>query len=139
MKNLENLHLTPFSNDEVMKLIKLYQFKGKDFYYDNILKPDLDSIVKKTIETECYEMVKYLNLNITDNRKNLIIKKNSTPKNNEEKVLANIKEIFTKLHSNPHNFETIPNEILLLAKLLYKDITQVSFNTRKYKVQINLI
>lgn len=139
MKNLTNLHFTPFSNDEVMKLIKLYQFKGKDFYYDNILKPDLDSIVKKTIETECFEMVKYLNLNITDNRKNLIIKKNSQPKNNEEKLVANIKYIFTKIHSNPYNFETIPNEILLLGKLLFKDITQIAFVTHKYKVQKNLL
>ena len=29
MKNLTNLNITPFTNEEVMKLIKLYQLKVK--------------------------------------------------------------------------------------------------------------
>ena len=70
MKNLTNLNITPFTNEEVMKLIKLYQFKGKDFYYQNVMSADLESIIKQTVEVDCYEMAKYLNLDITDNRKN---------------------------------------------------------------------
>ena len=62
MKNLTNLNITPFTNEEVMKLIKLYQFKGKDFYYQNVMSADLESIIKQTVEVDCYEMAKYLNL-----------------------------------------------------------------------------
>ena len=38
MNALANIKRINYRNDEVMKLIKLYQYKGKEFYYHNILK-----------------------------------------------------------------------------------------------------
>lgn len=139
MKNLTNLNITPFTNEEVIKLIKLYQFKGKDFYYQNVMSADLESIIKQTVEIDCYEMAKYLNLDITDNRKNLIIKKDSTPKTNDEKTLKNLKSIFQRIQADAHNFEFLTNDVLSLGKLLSKGISDCSFNRVAIKKQVNII
>lgn len=139
MKNLANLNITPFTNEEVMKLIKLYQYKGKDFYYQNILSSDLESIIKQTVEIECYEMAKYLNLDISDNRKNLIIKKNSNPKTNDEKLLKNLKSVFQRIQADSHNFEFLTNDVMNLGKLITKGICECSFTKKAIKVQLNMI
>lgn len=139
MKNLVNLNVTPFTNEEVMKLIKLYQFKGKDFYYQNVMASDLESIIKETVEIDCYEMVKLLNLDITDNRKKLIILKDSTPKTNDEKTLKNLKNIFQRIQADSHNFEFLTNDVLSLGKLLSKGISDCSFNRVQIKKQVNMI
>ncbi len=139
MKNLVNLNVTPFTNEEVMKLIKLYQFKGKDFYYQNVMASDLESIIKETVEIDCYEMVKLLNLDITDNRKKLIILKDSTPKTNDEKTLKNLKNIFQRIQADSHNFEFLTNDVLSLGKLLSKGISYCSFNRVQIKKQVNMI
>lgn len=139
MKNLVNLNVTPFTNEEVMKLIKLYQFKGKDFYYQNVMASDLESIIKETVEIDCCEMVKLLNLDITDNRKKLIILKDSTPKTNDEKTLKNLKNIFQRIQADSHNFEFLTNDVLSLGKLLSKGISDCSFNRVQIKKQVNMI
>ena len=139
MKNLVNLNVTPFTNEEVMKLIKLYQFKGKDFYYQNVMASDLESIIKETVEIDCYEMVKLLNLDITDNRKKLIILKDSTPKTKDEKTLKNLKNIFQRIQADSHNFEFLTNDVLSLGKLLSKGISDCSFNRVQIKKQVNMI
>ncbi len=139
MKNLKNLNVTPFKNEEVMKLIKLYQYKGKDFYYYKIMQSDIDSITKQTIEIDCYEIAKYLNLNITDNRKNLIIKKDSNPKTIDEMILKNMKEIFKIIQSGVNDFEFITNDVMSLGKRLVKGYGECSFNKTEMKVQTNII
>lgn len=139
MKNLTNLNVTPFTNEEVMKIIKLYQFKGKDFYYQNVMSSDLESIIKETVEIDCYEMAKFLGLEITDNRKNLIIKKDSNPKTNDERTLKNLKTIFQRIQADAHSFEFLTNDVLSLGKLLTKGISDCSFNRVPVKKQLNMI
>lgn len=139
MKNLANLNINPFTNEEVMKLIKLYQYKGKDYYYQEKMQSDLDTIIKQTVERDCYEFADYLSLAITDNRKNLIIKKGNQPKNIEEKFLTNLKVILSKIQADVSQFEFITNDVLSLNKMLYKGIHDISFNTTKVKVKTNML
>lgn len=139
MKNLNNLNVTPFTNEEVLKLTRLYQFKGKDFFYETIMKPDLERIMRRTVEDECYEFVKYVGLNLTDNRKNLIIRKDATPKTADEQLLANLKNVLTRFMADPKSFELITNEVNSMAKLLYHGLKDINFNSRTVDVQINLI
>lgn len=139
MKNLENLKITPFTNDEVMKLIKLYQFKGKEFYYADVMKSDIESIIRQTIENECYQIVKLLNLKLTENRQNLIIRKNAVPKNSEEQLLANFKLVFSNIQADPQSFEFVSNEVYFLVKKLFKNVKDVTFTSYKVEVQRNLL
>ena len=111
MNALANIKRINYRNDEVMKLIKLYQYKGKEFYYHNILKADRVYIAKQTIAKDTFFITKLLNLNITENRLRLLINKNSAPKTNDEKIVANIKKILEISVESAHDFELIPNGV----------------------------
>ena len=139
MNALANIKRINYRNDEVMKLIKLYQYKGKEFYYHNILKADRQYIAKQTIAKDTFFITKLLNLNITENRLRLLINKNSAPKTNDEKIVANIKKILEISVESAHDFELIPNGVLSLASRLYKDVKQVKFETSKVSYQQNLL
>ena len=139
MNALANIKRINYRNDEVMKLIKLYQYKGKEFYYHNILKADRVYIAKQTIAKDTFFITKLLNLNITENRLRLLINKNSAPKTNDEKIVANIKKILEISVESAHDFELIPNGVLSLASRLYKDVKQVKFETSKVSYQQNLL
>ena len=139
MGALSNISRLNYRNDAVMKLIKLYQYKGKEFYYHNILKNDREYISRQTIAKDTFFVTKLLDLNVTENRLRLIINKNSEPKTNDEKIVANIKRIFEISVSAAHEFELIPNGVLSLASRLYKDVKQVKFETQKVAVQDNLL
>ena len=126
MGALDNISRINYRNDAVMKLIKLYQFKGKEFYYHNILKADRNYIAKQTVAKDTFFVAKLMNLNVSENRMRLVINKNSAPKTSEEKIVANLKRIFEITCEKAHEFELIPNGVLSLASRLYKDVKQVN-------------
>ena len=118
MNALANIKRINYRNDEVMKLIKLYQYKGKEFYYHNILKADRVYIAKQTIAKDTFFITKLLNLNITENRLRLLINKNSAPKTNDEKIVANIKKILEISVESAHDLELIQNHVHFLHLFL---------------------
>ena len=139
MGALDNISRINYRNDAVMKLIKLYQYKGKEFYYHNILKADRNYIAKQTVAKDTFYVAKLMNLNVSENRMRLVINKNSAPKTSEEKVVANLKRIFEITCEKAHEFELIPNGVLSLASRLYKDVKQIKFETQKVAYQVNLL
>ncbi len=139
MKCLTNMERITLSTEIVMDMIKLYQYKGKDFYYQDILKSDMDYITKETVERETFFMSKILKLDITENRLRLIIKKSSEPKTKDEQLLFNIKEIFSFLQLKVYDFELNSNEVFSLAKMIFKNVKEVSFAYEVKEVQINLL
>lgn len=139
MKCLTNMERITLSTDIVMDMIKLYQYKGKDFYYQDILKSDLDYIIKETVEKELFFLSKLLKLNISENRLRLIIKKASEPKTKEEQLLYNLKEILFFLQIKVHDFDLIANEVFSLTKKIFYKIKDVNFNYEIKEVQVNLL
>ena len=139
MNSLKNIKRINFRNEDVMKLIKLYQYKGKEFYYHNILKTDRPYMAKQTIARDTFFITKIMNINVSENRLRLLINKNSQPKTNDEKIVANIKKILEISVESAHDFELIPNGVLSLASRLYKDVKQVKFETNKVSYQENLL
>ncbi|MCM1130550.1 MAG: hypothetical protein NC310_08285 [Roseburia sp.] len=139
MYSLENMQRISYPSDLVMDLTKLYRFKGKDFYYEDIFKTDIQTIIKETIEKDTYFAAKVLKLKISENRTKLIIQKNSTPKTNDEKVLANLKEVFKIIQSKGNDLELTSNEFLALAKRIFGNVKEVGYATRIEEVQINLL
>ena len=82
MYSLQNIKRISYPADLVIDLTKLYRFKGKDFYYEDIFKNQMNTIVNETIYKDCLYASRLLELNVSENRMKLIIQKNSTPKNN---------------------------------------------------------
>ena len=71
---LENIQRISYPADLVMDLTKLYCFKGKDFYYEDTFKAELQTMVKDTVERDTFYAARVLNLTISENRLRLIIR-----------------------------------------------------------------
>ena len=136
---LDNMQRITYPSDLVMDLTKLYRFKGKDFYYEDVFKNNMQSIIKDTIERETFFAARILNLQITENRIRLIIRKNANPKTNDEKILSNLKKVFKIIQDKGERLEFTSNEYLALAKQVFGDVKEVGFTTQVVDVQTNLL
>ncbi len=136
---LENMQRITYPSDLVMDLTKLYRYKGKDFYYEDIFKSDMQTIIKDTIERDTFFAAKVLNLQITENRLRLIIQKNSTPKTNDERILFNLKEVFKIIQERGNDLELTSNEFIALAKRIFGTVKEVGYATKTVEVQVNLL
>ncbi|MGM9971676.1 MAG: hypothetical protein ACI35W_04645 [Anaeroplasmataceae bacterium] len=139
MNCLNSIDRMTIQPEQLKDIIKLYQYKGKDFYYQDVLKKDINSISKETIIKECYAVSKYLKLNITESRQKSIVKNNSAPKTNDEKIFANIKTIFTTFNERISNFDIIANQFLRLGERLFLGVKKIKFNTVTKTVKYNLL
>ena len=136
---LENMKRISYPTDLVMNLTKLYRFKGKDFYYEDIYKNDMQTIIKDTIEKDTFFAASILNLDVSENRQRLLIRKNSTPKTNDEKIITNLKNVFEILQAKGSDLELESNEFLSLSKRIFGDIVNVGYRSRIVETQFNLI
>ena len=68
MKCLTNLDRISYPAELVMDLTQLYRFKGKDFYYEDVLKSSMSGIIRITVEKDSFYAAKLLNLSISENR-----------------------------------------------------------------------
>jgi hypothetical protein len=134
MINLKNIKPLGVKEEFIMDLLQLYQFKGKDYYYDNLFKNDSEAIIRKNIKSELLAVAEYLKLDITEPRKKLLFKKNCQPKNNDEKFYINLKNTLVKFIGNYKTFEFESNEILMLVKRLYGDSENIRYRTYKQVV-----
>ena len=130
MKSLENIDRTSLSTDLVMDMLKLYQFKGKDFYYAEALKSRKNQMVAYTVERDSFYTEKILNLEISDYRLKMLIKKHSVSKNNTELILEHIVKSFTMIQEEIDTFDLITNEIFSLGRFI--------FGTKKFKFKSDI-
>ncbi len=139
MKCLSNVERATYPIELVMELTKLYQFKGKDFYYEDFLKNHLDGIIRTTVEADTLAFTKLLNLNVTDNRFKLIVRKGSTPKTKDEMVVKNLKEVFDLIQAKSESIELTTNEFLQLGMRIFKKHTRIDFGNVVETVKVNLL
>jgi hypothetical protein len=128
MKALLNMERIPITNELMLLLLKLYEFKGKSYYYDRLFKRDAASFEKKTIEQNLIALAKIFNLKITANKVGLIAKKEAKHKTKDEALLINIKQALTQLHDAPESFELLVNEVGNLCKMLSKNYEKIEFS-----------
>lgn len=130
MKSLENVDRTSLSTDLIMDMLKLYQFKGKDFYYAEALKSRTTQMVNYTIERDSFYTEKLLDFEISDYRLRMLIKKHSPGKNSQETVVANIVESFAMIQDKIDTFDLITNEIFSLGRFI--------FGSKKFKFKTDV-
>lgn len=139
MRCLENMDRLKIDPESVLKLLSLYEFRGKDYYYEFVLKQNINQITKQTIEKDTFYLGKILNLDITNNRQKLIIQKDSEPKTNDEKILRNIKTVLKIIKDEGDDFNMSTNEILHLGIRLFDGVSKVQYNTAIINTQENLL
>ena len=131
MKCLSNVERATYPIELVMDLTKLYQFKGKDFYYEDFLKNHLDGIIRTTVEADTLAFCRILKLNVTENRLKLLIRKDSKPKTKEEIVVKNLKEVFDLIQAQSESIELTTNEFLQLGMRIFRKHTRIDFDNEK--------
>ena len=128
MKCLTNLDRISYPAELVMDLTQLYRFKGKDFYYEDVLKSSMSGIIRITVEKDSFYAAKLLNLSISENRIRLILRKeNTVPRTKDEKILANLKEVFTLIQKKGDSIELTTNEFLQMAKKIFNEAQNIDF------------
>jgi len=125
MFNLENVKNLGVKEEDVMKLLNLYQYKGKDIHYVQILEKDQDKIIKKNTNLDILEIIKLYNLDISDARKKYIIKNGGSGKNKSEQFMINTKKVLYKFVSNYMYFELESYEFARFVEELFDKIEVV--------------
>ena len=127
MRCIENLDRINYPKELVYDLTKLYTFKGKDFYYEDVLKQYMQQIIKNTIEHDVFAAAKILGLEVNENRLKLIVKKGSEPKTKHERIVKNLKEVFQIIQKNGVDLELTSNEFLMLGSKVFNGVHRFSY------------
>src|SRR5690554_3567646 len=137
MKCLTNMDRIQIPNTLMMKLFKLYENKGRAFYYKEFFERDDEIMARQTIEDDTIALGEFLNLNITKTRLKLLadFKKDYVPKNNDEKLLLNIKEALQKIQISANEFVLNVNEVLDLSTILYRGYADVKLKKQSSKLK----
>ncbi len=122
MNCLTNLNRTQIPHDVVMSYINIYKSIGINHYNHETLSSDYLVMVRQTINSDTHFFTKIFGLGVSDARLKSLIFKDVMPKNKDERFVLNLKNTFTKIHSDNSSFELLPNEIFDLLKFLYRDI-----------------
>lgn len=127
MNCLSNLERSTFTLDMTSTLLKLYEYRGKEFYYREVLNQEFKTINEKTIEKDAFYLGKIFNLNITENRMRLLIEKDLDPKNKDEVFLKNLKKTLINLNKSIDSFEYIPSDISQMSNDMFREIEKISY------------
>ena len=122
MNCMENLRRSQIPNDVVIDYITLYKSIGINRNNHDMLISDYDVMVRQTVRNDTYYFAKMFQINVTDSRFKSLIYKNVKPKNKDEKLILNLKSVFTKIHKEASSFELLVTEVQDLMKFLYNDI-----------------
>ncbi len=134
---LNNLDELKIDQEGIKVIANLYEHKGKDFYYKETLKKDMESIKQTVITNDCNAIMKARNLKVSDSRYKNLVKLKAKPKNKDENMVVSAAYIIKGLQEHINEFDLLPNQFLNIGRLLFdKEI-----NFRKYakKVQRNLV
>lgn len=139
MRCITNLERINYPKEIVHELTKLYTFKGKDFYYEDVLKQYMNQIIKSTIEKDVIASSKILDLKVNENRLKLIVKKNSEPKTKDEKIVKNLKTVFEIIQEKGAYLDLTSNEFVKLGDKIYKDVMRFDYLSDIVVVKENLL
>lgn len=115
-------------NDIVVTLSKIYRYIGNNEFYINSLGNDLNKVIEATAEKDTYYLSKILKLDISEARSKLIIEKNSSPRNKEEKTLYNIKEVLMAIQQKFQLLSLQSNEIFNMINYIYSHYNAIKFD-----------
>lgn len=136
MKALQNIDRLQVNPDFLLNLLSVYESKGKEFYYDQVLERDRAVITTKVVEENAFYITRFFGIDVTDARLNSLIKRELQAKNKTEFFIHNLKNAMKSIHKKRY-FDLIVNEIRDLSTNLSKKTYPVDFN--KFKTDNTLL
>ena len=121
MSNFDNLKQYILPSDLLLDMLNIYKLIGKNSIYEESLKKNINSIENATLERDVYFLSLLLNIDVTDNRLRLIITKNSTPRNNDERIVKGIKTVLTQIKASVKEYDFNSSDLLSYINTIYGD------------------
>lgn len=122
MKALSIIDKVVLSQDQILDLLKIYEEKGRDFYYARLFEKDEAAFNQNALQEDNYYLGQLFNIDFTDAKLKLWSKKNYAPKIKEDIYYNNIKKAIKSIRTHGNNFDLFPNEVVDLAKMLAKNV-----------------
>lgn len=110
--NFEILKQYVIPSDVLKEMLKIYQMIGRGDVYKDSLESKEEVLKNHSLEMDTFYLSNFLGLNITENRMRLILTKDSTPRNKEEKTLKGIKDILERIRRNAKNYTFNGSDLL---------------------------
>ena len=139
MNALKNVDSIKIDQSEVKDVTNLYEHKGKDFYYKETLKKEMQGLTNMIVLQNVKILADIRKLNVADSRFKVLIKTEAKPKNKDEQMVKNIADVIRTFADNIDQFDLLSNQFLNLAKLLFKGVKKIEFKKSTKMVQNNLI
>ena len=119
MSNFDNLKQYILPSDLLLDMLNIYKLIGKNSIYEESLKKNIKFIENSALERDVYFLSLLLDLDITDNRLRLIIMKNSSPRNNEERVVTGLKNVLTQIRTSAKSYDFNSSDLLSYINTIY--------------------
>ena len=139
MNSLNNINSLRIDIKELKDITNLYEHKGKDFYYLETFKKDINSITTDVVLRNCKAIINFKKINISDSRLRQLVKKDSPARNKDEHLIKNTATIINTFAAHIKEFDFNTNQFLNLARVLFNQIKKIEFKVYNKKVQENLL
>ncbi len=122
MYTLDAIDHVRIPNDIIGRYLELYRFIGKNQEIIQVVKPDFETLLEQTIQSDAYFFAQFFNFEVSDARFRQILIKNVQPKNRHERLLSNLKSALHRIHQDTETFDLIDTEIHDMLKFLYSGV-----------------
>lgn len=119
MNNFDIVKLYPLKKETINIMLKTYRNIGLDNWYNEELKQAEKDLFTNALEKDVYFLCSFLNLNVSDNRKRLLITKSSAPKSAAEEVVSKIKKILISFHKSDWQYDFTGSEFLNFLNTIF--------------------
>lgn len=114
------------------QMLKVYKLIGQNDMVMEQLKEKEEVLFENAVMKDTYFIGELLKLNVTDNRKRLIITKDSNPRNEDERALAAIKSVLKTIRSDSQTYPFNGSDIMdYLNKIFTKK--KIKFKTTLFE------
>lgn len=123
-----NINRFIIPNDVIVDLSDIYQYIGENTEVKNIVISDINTILDQTVEKDAFYLSKILGLGISEARTRLILNKNSSPRNKEESMLSNMKDVLSSLQRESDKLPLQTNEFLNQVNYIFNSYGRVKYD-----------
>lgn len=114
------------------QMINVYKLIGQNEMIEEQLSEKEEVLINNSLFKDTYFICELLKLNITDNRKRLIICKDSKPRNEEEKSLYAIKTVLKKIRSDSVKYPFNGSDIMDFLNMI-SNKKRIKFKTTLFE------
>ena len=119
MSNFNNLKHYILPSDLLLSMLEAYKNIGKtDIYLDQIVDIK-DKLASDSLNEDTFYLADLLNIDVKDQRKQLILFKDSAPRNQQEEQLLNIKRTLNLIRSDASKYRLNAAELIGYVNHIY--------------------